>query len=341
MQGFLGNRSVKRGLTVAAVVILVAFILLLAHQNNYGPKAFAQWTIDGIRGGSIYGLVGLGFVVIFSVTGVINFAQGEFVMLGAMFCASFYALEVPLPPPLKLVVAIILTVIIVTLVGVVMERATIAPARARGAHVVTLIIITIGFTIAVRATALLIWGSRAKIVPAFTNLQQTDVIFRPFGLTLSAQSLWIWGTVALVLAALYYFFERTMMGKAFRACAINPRAAELMGINPGRMSLLSFSLAAAVGAVGGIVFGAAIRPQYDMGLVFGLKGFVAAIMAGMVNPLGAVLGGLILGVAENVGTGVTGLYGYKDLISIVILILILLFRPQGLIGGGERGVEQT
>lgn len=341
MQGFLGNRSVKRGLTVAAVVILVAFILLLAHQKNYGPKAFAQWTIDGIRGGSIYGLVGLGFVVIFSVTGVINFAQGEFVMLGAMFCASFYALDVPLPPPLKLVVAIILTVIIVTLVGVILERAAISPARARGAHIVTLIIITIGFTIAVRATALLIWGSRAKIVPAFTNLQQTDVIFRPFGLTLSAQSLWIWGTVALVLAALYYFFERTMMGKAFRACAINPRAAELMGINPGRMSLLSFSLAAAVGAVGGIVFGAATRPQYDMGLVFGLKGFVAAIMAGMVNPLGAVLGGLILGVAENVGTGVTGLYGYKDLIAIVILILILLFRPQGIIGGGERSVEQT
>ncbi len=340
MQRFLASKSVKSGLTVAAVVILVAFILLLAHQNNYGPKAFAQWTIDGIRGGSIYGLVGLGFVIIFSVTGVINFAQGEFVMLGAMFCATFYALDLPLPPPLKLVVAIIPTVIIVTLVGVILERATISPARARGAHIVTLIIITIGFTIAVRAIALLLWGTRAKIVPAFTNLQQTDVIFRPFGLTLGAQSLWIWGTAALVLAALYYFFERTMMGKAFRACAINPRAAELMGINPGRMSLLSFALAAAVGAVGGIVFGAATRPQYDMGLVFGLKGFVAAIMAGMVNPLGAVLGGLILGVAENVGAGVTGLYGYKDLIAFVILILILLFRPQGIIGGGERGVEQ-
>jgi len=341
MQRFLGNRSVRRGLTVAAMVVLVAIVLFLAHQQNLGPKAFVQWTIDGIRGGSIYGLVGLGFVVIFSVTGVINFAQGEFVMLGAMFCATFYALDVPLPPPLKLVVAIILTVIIVTLVGVIMERATIAPARARGAHTVTLIIITIGFTIAVRAIALLLWGTRAKIVPAFTNLQQTDVIFRPLGLILSAQSLWIWGTLAVVLAALYYFFERTMMGKAFRACAINPRAAELMGINPSRMSLLSFALAAAVGGIGGIVLGPTTRPMYDMGLVFGLKGFVAAIMAGMVNPLGAVLGGLILGVAENVGAGVTGLYGYKDLIAFVILILILLFRPQGIIGGGERGVEQT
>jgi branched-chain amino acid transport system permease protein len=236
-------------------------------------------------------------------------------------------------------VAIVASVIIVTLVGILLERGTIYPAR--GAGVVTLIIITIGATIAIRATALIIWGTRAKIVPAFTNLHQNDLIFRPFGLTLGAQSLWIWGTVALVLCALLYFFERTIMGKALRACAVNRRAAELMGINPSRMSLLSFAMAAALGAIGGVVFGPVIRPQYDMGLVFGLKGFVAAIMAGMVSPLGAVLGGLITGVAENVGAGVTGLYGYKDLIAFVILILVLLLRPQGLIGGEERGVEQS
>jgi branched-chain amino acid transport system permease protein len=339
MQRFLGTRSVKMGLTVAATVVLVAFILFLAYRNNYGPQAFAQWAIDGIRGGSIYALVGLGFVVIHSVTGVINFAQGEFVMLGAMLCATFYGLDLPLPPALKLVVAIILSVIIVTLVGIILERGAIYPAR--GASVVTLIIITIGATIAIRATALIVWGTRARIVPAFTNLQQTDHIFRPFGLTLSAQSLWIWGTVAVVLAALFFFFERTILGKALRACAVNRRAAELMGISPNRMSLLAFGLAALVGAIGGIVFGPATRPQYDMGLAFGLKGFVAAIMAGMTSPLGAVVGGLILGVAENVGAGVTQLYGYKDVIVFVILILILLFRPQGLIGGGERGVEQT
>lgn len=339
MHRFLGSRSVKIGLTVAAMVVLVAFILYFAYKGNYGPKAFAQWTIDGIRGGSIYALVGLGFVVIHSVTGVINFAQGEFVMLGAMLCATFYELDLPLPPALKLVVAIILSVITVTLVGMIMERGAIYPAR--GAHVVTLIIITIGATIAIRAAALIIWGTRARIVPAFTNLQQLDRVFRPFGLTLGAQSLWIWGTVGLVLAGLFFFFERTMMGKALRACAVNRRAAELMGISPSRMSLVAFGLAALVGAIGGIVFGPATRPQYDMGLIFGLKGFVAAIMAGMTSTLGAVVGGLILGVAENVGSGVTGLYGFKDVIAFVILILILLLRPQGLIGGGERGVEQT
>ena len=339
MQRYLGTKSAKMALTVAAAILLVAIIALLGYRHNYGPEAFAQWTMDGIRGGSIYALVGLGFVIIHSVTGVINFAQGEFVMLGAMLCASMYEVEMPLPPAVKLVVAIVASVVVVTLVGIIMERGAIYPAR--GAHVVTLIIITIGATIAIRATALIIWGTRAKIVPAFTNLQQNDIIFRPFGLTLGAQSIWIWGTVAWVLCVLLYFFERTIMGKALRACAVNRRAAELMGINPSRMSLLSFAMAAALGAIGGVVFGPVIRPQYDMGLVFGLKGFVAAIMAGMVSPLGAVLGGLITGVAENVGAGVTGLYGYKDLIAFVILILVLLLRPQGLIGGGERGVEQS
>jgi branched-chain amino acid transport system permease protein len=339
MRRYLGTRTAKLGLTVAAAVILVAIVVLLAHRNNYGPKAFAQWTIDGIRGGSIYALVGLGFVIIHSVTGVINFAQGEFVMLGAMLTASVYGLDLPLPPAIKLVIAIMVSVAIVTLVGILMERGAIYPAR--GANVVTLIIITIGATIAIRATALIIWGTRARIVPAFTNLQQNDVILRPFGLTLGAQSFWIWATVGIVLFALLYFFDKTIIGKALRGCAVNRRAAELMGINPSRMSLLAFAMAAALGAIGGVVFGPVTRPQYDMGLVFGLKGFVAAIMAGMVSPLGAVLGGLITGVAENVGAGVTGLYGYKDLIAFVILILILLFRPQGLIGGGDRGVEQS
>lgn len=339
MGKYLGSRSVRLGLTAVATVLLVAYVLFLAYESGYGLKAFAQWTIDGIRGGSIYALVGLGFVIIHSVTGVINFAQGEFVMLGAMMCASLYGLDLPLPPVLKLAVAVIASIVTVTVVGILLERGAIYPAR--GASVVTLIIITIGATIAIRATALIIWGTQAKIVPAFSNLQQMDHIFRPFGLTLGAQSLWIWGTVALVLGALLYFFERTILGKALRACAVNRRAAELMGISPSRMSLLAFGLAAAVGAIGGVVFGPVIRPQYDMGLAFGLKGFVAAIMAGMVSPLGAVLGGLILGVAENVGTGVTGLYGYKDVIAFVILILILLLRPQGLIGGGERGVEES
>jgi len=156
---------------------------------------------------------------------------------------------------------------------------------------------------------------------------------------LKAQSLWIWGTLAVVLVGLYFFFERTLLGKALRACAINRRAAELMGINPSRMSLLSFAMAAALGAIGGVVLSPATRPVYDMGLKLGLKGFIAAIMGGMVSSPGAVVGGILLGVLENVAAGVTRA-GFKDIFAFVVLILILFFRPQGIIGGGERGVEQ-
>jgi len=171
-------------------------------------------------------------------------------------------------------------------------------------------------------------------------LKMEDLTIRFWKLMVKAQSFWIWGTVAVVLAALAYFFERTLMGKALRACAINRRAAQLMGINPSRMSLLAFSLAAALGAIGGMVMAPATRPMYDMGLMLGLKGFVAAIMGGLVSSVGAVLGGLVLGIAENIGAGVTAA-GYKDIIVFVILILILLFRPQGFIGGRERMAEEV
>jgi branched-chain amino acid transport system permease protein len=232
--------------------------------------------------------------------------------------------------------AIIVAVATTTLVGVLLERLAIYPARR--APVVALIIITIGATIAIRALALIIWGTRPTFVPAFSTLAMEDVTFRFAGLIVKAQSFWIWGVVAVVLVALAFFFERTLAGKALRACAINRQAAQLMGINPSRMSLLAFALAAALGAIGGIVMAPATRPTYDMGLMLGLKGFVAAIMGGLVSAPGAVLGGLVLGVAENVGAGVTSA-GYKEIIVFAILVLILLFRPQGFLGGGEGGVE--
>ena len=142
----------------------------------------------------------------------------------------------------------------------------------------------------------------------------------------------------MVLIALATFFERTVPGKAVRACAVNRRAAQLMGISPSRMSLLAFILAAALGAIGGIVLAPATTPIYDMGLKLGLKGFVAAIMGGLVSSIGAVVGGLLLGVLENVGAGVTTA-GLKDIFAFIVLILILLFKPTGIIGGGSAGVE--
>ena len=324
------------------IVALVALVLLLGNNKNFGPEHYAQLAIDGIRGGSIYALIALGFVVIHNVTGIINFAQGEFVMLGAMLCVTVYHSEIgvlsPFSPPLRMVLAVLLAVVGTTLVGAIMERLTIYPARR--APIVALIIITIGATIAIRALALIVWGTRPYYVPAFTALEMEDLTFHLGGLIVKAQSFWIWGTVAVVLVALAYFFGHTSLGKALRACSINRRAAQLMGINPSRMSLLAFSLAAALGAIGGIVMAPATRPTYDMGLMLGLKGFVAAIMGGLISAPGAVIGGLVLGVAENIGAGVTSA-GYKEIIVFVILVLILISRPQGFIGVGETAVEKS
>jgi branched-chain amino acid transport system permease protein len=324
------------------ILALVVLVLFLGYRKHFGPEHYAQLAIDGIRGGSIYALIALGFVVIHSVTGIINFAQGEFVMLGAMLFVTVYhselALLSPLSPPLKMMLAVFLAVVGTTLIGAIMERLAIYPARR--APVVALIIITIGATIAIRAAALIIWGTRPYFVPAFSTLEMEDVTLRFGGVIVKAQSFWIWGVVAVVLVALALFFERTIMGKALRACAINRRAAQLMDINPSRMSLLAFSLAAALGAIGGMVLAPATRPTYDMGLMLGLKGFVAAIMGGLLSLPGAVIGGLVLGVVENIGAGVTSA-GYKEIIVFVILVLILFFRPRGFIGGGESAVEET
>jgi len=329
-----GRASVLPVLRAATVVLILAvLILFLGSRKHLAPRHYLQLAVDGVRAGSIYALIALGFVVIHSVTGIINFAQGEFVMLGAMLSLTIYHLDLPLPPALKLALAAVLGVAGTTLVGVILERAAIHPARH--SPVGSLVIITIGATVAIRALGLLVWGTRPHYLPAFSTLELEDIPLYFGDIIVKTQSLWIWGTVAVVLAALFLFFERTILGKALRACAVNRRAAELMGISPSRMSLLAFGLAAALGAIAGIVLAPATRPTYDMGLILGLKGFVAAIMGGLVSLPGAVIGGLILGVAENLGAGVTKA-GFKDIIAFVILVAILLLRSQGMGQGEER-----
>jgi branched-chain amino acid transport system permease protein len=320
------------------LLALTAVILLLGSQKHLQSQQYIQLTIDGIRAGSIYALMALGFMVVYTVTGIINFAQGEFVMLGAMICLSVYGFEMPLPPALKMAAAILAGVLLTTLIGAAMERTTIHPARR--SPPVTLIIITIGVTITLRAAALIVWGADPHVLPAFTTLALEDRIIRFGGIMIQAQSLWIWGTLIAILIVLHFFLERTMLGKALRACAVNRRAAQLVGIDPDRMSLLSFALAAALGAAGGIVLGPVTRPIYDMGVMLGLRGFVSAIIGGLVSVPGVVVGGLVLGVVENIAAGVTD-PAYKSVVSFIILIIILLVRPQGIIGGGEKPTEEA
>ncbi len=330
-----GKRIAWIGLAFAAAWVLIVGLGSLKH---FQPYNYVQLVLDGLRAGSIYALMAMGFVVVYSVTGIINFAQGEFVMLGAMITLTVNGFDMPLPPALKLIVAILAGVAITTGIGVLMERLTIYPAR-RSSHV-TLIIITIGVTIILRAAALILWGADPHVLPAFTTLALEDVIFRIGDVTVQAQSLWIWGTLAAILVLLYLFLQRSLIGKALRACAVNRRGAQLMGINPSRMSLLSFALAAALGAIGGIVLGPVTRPIYDMGVMLGLRGFVAAILGGLLSVPGVVVGGLLLGVVENLAAGVTD-PAFKSAVAFVILIALLLFRPQGIIGGGEKPAEEA
>ena len=265
-------------------------------------------------------------MTIYNVTGIINFAQGEFAMLGPMVLISLGPLGLPLPLGVAVAVAA------VTLTGGVVERLTIHPARARRASPVTLIIITIGVDIAVRGIALLIWGTDPFPLPPFT----AGPPLRVAGAVITRQGVWILGTTAQVLAFLYVFFEHTYPGKTLRACAINPLSARLSGIRPDRMSLLAFALSAGLGAVAGIVIAPLTLVSYDMGLYLGLRGFIAAIMGGLVNPAGAVVGALLLAVLENLAGGLFRA-AYKETVAFVVLFLILFFRPQGIFGRGARG----
>lgn len=360
---FLRAKTGSSLITGVAVVLLFGFFLLLGSSKGLTWPQYLQLIVDGLRGGAIYALVALGFVTVFNVTGIINFTQGGFVMLGAMTCVSYFNMPAlsSIPASWRMALAALMSIVTVGLVGAAIERLAIAPARHSAP--LTLIIITVGVYTMMWGAALLIWGTSPYQLPAFTTLDQKDALLRfgqltmdgrvswvwgsaelPkgarfVGVMIKSQSFWIWGSTAAVLAALAYFFERTITGKALRACAVNRRAAQLVGISPSRMSLLAFLLAAVLGAIAGVVLAPATTPIYDMGLRPGLKGFVAAIMGGLVSSPGAVVGGILLGVLENLGAGVTKA-GFKDIFAFVILIVILIFRSHGVAGSGATGVEE-
>ena len=282
-----------------------------------------QFVISGLATGAIYALIGLSFAIIFNSTGIVNFAQGEFVMLGGVLAIfSMTALKLPIP------VAILVAVTGTTVVGVVFERFAIRPLK--NATPLALIIITIGASILIRGMVMLLWGKDTQVLPPFSGNMPLNFA----GATLLPQHLWIFGVTLLVIAASRLFFHHTITGKAMRACSFNRRAANLVGISVGRMVLLSFVISSALGALAGVIIAPLTMTSYDVGIMLGLKGFCAAIMGGMGSGLGTVLGGLILGVLESLGAGLIS-SGYKDAIAFLVLLLILFIRPQGLFKKGE------
>jgi branched-chain amino acid transport system permease protein len=273
---------------------------------------------SGLATGAIYAMVGVGFVLIHNVTGVINFAQGEYVMVGALSATSLAAAGLPLA-------AVFAGAVGATgAVGAVAERLTIAPAR--DASALTLIIITVGVSIALRGAALLIWGVEPRSYDPFTSGSPVDVL----GLSFSRQSLWIIGSALMVAALLWAFLERTVPGKAMRACAMDRDAARLQGISPSRMSLYAFALAAAVAGAAGFVFVPVTHAQYEMGMFLAVNGFTAAVVGGLISPFGAVAGGFLLGALEALAAGLVS-SSYESIVAFVLLFAVLVVRPRGLV----------
>ena len=285
-----------------------------------------QYLITGITNGSIYALIALGFVVIHSVTSVINFAQGEFAMLGALLAISLIAAGLPQG------LAVAGAVGGVGVFAAALYRVGIRPAR--DASPLTMIIITIGAALAIRGTALAIWGTEPYGMRPFS----TGSPLRLGGAVIRLQSLWVLGVTLLLQPLLHVFFTHTILGRSLRACAVNRLAARLVGIRADRMALLAFALSGAIGALGGILITPIIYATYDMGLMLSLKGFVAAVMGGLVNYPAAVAGGFLLGILESLGAGLVS-SGYKDAIAFVALFIILLSKPRWIMRS-EQGIEE-
>ena len=278
-----------------------------------------QFLVTGITVGSLYALVGLGFALIYNASDVVNFAQGEFVMLGAMIAIAL--LDAGMPLLLAASAATLLTVV----AGLLLERFAIEPAK--GASVVTTIIITIGAGIFLRGVALLLWGKDFHSLPPFSG----DTPIQLGGATVLPQSLWVLGITVLLVALVRAFFNRTLLGKALLACSFNRVAAQAVGINVRVMLRLAYGLSAGLGALAGILIAPITFSSYEAGVMLGLKGFSAAIIGGIGNPMGAVAGGLLLGVLESLGAGLIS-SGYKDAIAFLFVLMVLFFKPTGLFG---------
>jgi branched-chain amino acid transport system permease protein len=289
-----------------------------------------QFLLSGLTVGSIYALIALGFVTIYNVTNIINFAQGEFAVYGAFMAITVFKesrllsgnLQLDLAWPLP--AAALFGIAVTTLLGLLLYRLGIQTAR--NASTLSMIIITIGAAFVMRGLALLVWGTDPFRLPVFSEGPPLHIA----GAILTRQSVWVMAVTAILLLLLYIFFNYTLTGKALRACSVNPGAARLMGINTRRMALLAFGLSAAVTSAAGIVIVPSTFMTYDRGLTLSLKGFVAATVGGMSSPVGAVIGGILLGVLEAFSAGLLS-SGYKDAISFIVLFVVLAARLGGLL----------
>jgi branched-chain amino acid transport system permease protein len=278
-----------------------------------------QFVFSGLTVGAVYALVGLGFTLIYNSSGIINFAQGEFVMLGGMITVFATLAGVPL------FWAALIAIAATAAVGVALHRYAIEPARA--ASPVVLIMITIGASIFLQGIAQQVFDKRFHSLPPFISGEP----LRLAGAAILPQSILVLACAAAIVVGLWLFIDRTLFGKALIATAANRLAAQLIGIDTRKLIDFSFGLSAAIGAVAGILITPITLTSYDAGTVLALKGFAAAMLGGMGSGVGAVMGGVVLGLLEALSAGYIS-SNYKDAVAFLIILLVLVFMPQGLFG---------
>lgn len=289
-----------------------------------GGTELLQFAFAGLKNGSIYALVALGFTLVYSATGVINFAQGEFYMLGGMLSVWAYAVL-----GLPLVLAGLLGIAATALVGGLFEFAAIRPRK--DGDPLALIVITVGGSMVLSSLARHRFGPTERSLPLFSEIPGLTVA----GAVLEMQTVWILGLTAIAVAALWYLYNRTPLGRAMRACAVDRDAARIVGIDTRAMVMASFVLAAALGALAGFAVTPLTQTAFDVGPTVGIKGFAAAILGGLGNPIAAVLGGLVLGMLESMSIAFVS-STYKDAIALIVLLAVLFVRPQGIMGRPGR-----
>ena len=270
--------------------------------------------------GSMYALVALGVCLIYNSTNVINFAQGEFVMLGGMTMVTLYGdwgWPIYLAMPVAMAVAVV--------VGMGLMRVAYRPGR--NTSLIAVLITTIGASMFISGSALHVWDADIHRFPPFSG----DKPLNFFGAAIVPQSLWVIGGTALIVAALVVYFQFTIHGKAMKACALDRTAAGLMGIRVRSTVMMAFVMSAALGAMAGILLTPLTMVDYAGGMLLAIKGFSAAMLGGMGSIVGAVIGGFVFAFLESfAATFISG--SLKELVTFIVIINVLLFMPRGLMG---------
>jgi len=289
-----------------------------------GIDGYIQLFFSGLTIGSIYAMVALGFLIIYNATGIINLAQGEFVMLGGMIAVTCYhTLHLPL------FLACIVAVLAVTAIGALFELTCIHPLK--DPSVLGLIMITIAGSILFRGIAMFVWGKEEHGIPTFSSNEPVSVL----GASVTPQIFWILVIIFSSLLALFLVFRFTLMGKAMRAAAANRTAAHLMGISVRKVVLLSFAISAGLGGIAGVVLTPMTLMSFDRGTPLAVKGFCATVVGGLGNPVGTVVAGLALGIIESYTTALISSH-YTNVIALTILLIVLFIKPSGLFTKAEE-----